>query len=1312
MRQLFGILFVIGVFLAGAFAQTTNATLGGTVSDVSRALIPGVTVTAANTQTGIVTTVVTNETGAYQFASLQTGTYKVTAELPGFQTQTYNAVALGVSQQVRLNFTLQVGAQAQAVEVSVAADTLIATTSSSVGAVLPEYKLRDLPLATRNALDLVATTAGTQGGSFAGTRTVGVNTVRDGVPVSDGRYDVGVSASTYISPDLVDEVRVIVAPADAEMGRGSGQVQMATRSGTNQVHGSLFWVNRNSALSANSWGNNFVGADKDYRNGNQFGGRVGGPIAKNKTFFFFLFDGQRFVTKQQFTGSVLTPLARQGIFRYFPNVQNGNALSNNPVVDRQGNPILNGQPATPSSFSVFDKDPNRLTMDSSGWIKRLLDKMPMPNEYTNCGPSLTSATLAPSCDGLNVAGYRWVRRVQGVDTSVGDGQDTNRNQYNVRIDHNFNSTHKLSFSGTKEHDWSMTTQTGIANWPNGYDGSVVRDPSFYSASLVSTLKPTLLNEFRFGSRRNKHFAWNAIQRPDSIGEAARKELPSKNGELFFPTQILFADNFVQAGQTRGQTSPIYSFTDSVSWTHGKHAFKTGGEIRMTASRGFNFGDDPKLLFATVTVTSPTVAVTGIANNAAIPGLIGSNVTTAQNLLLDLSGSVSGVSRTFYIQKPTDTQFTGTIQTPKDIHQNEWGMFVKDDWKLRSDLTVNLGVRYDFYGVPWEKNGLMAFPVGGNAALFGISGTNLNALYNPYATGGSLTKLAFTGKDSPNSKTQWYNDDWNNFAPAIGLSWSLPWFGKDKTVLRAGYGMSYAGSANFNAGWNYSNPGGQSISQNFTRLGLSAQYFNLSTIPLPVPAPGPDVPPLAIEPLTQRSSALRASDENRVTPYVQNWNLEIQRSLAKNLTLEMRYIGSKGTKLLDGIPLNDVNIFENGILDAFNITRAGGDAKLFDDMLRGLTLTNGTNTSLGQGRIDGITLSGSAALRGYTSTRGFLADGDVGQFANFLNTSANITGSGGGLLRNSKLFPENFIVVNPQFASVRMDSNPSNSTYHALQMQVTKRLSNGFTNQTSYTWSKTLGEASDDGGVSYLNPRNRSLNKTLLDFHRGHSVRSNGTFELPFGPGRRFLKSGPGFLTRLVEQWQLGGIFSWTSGAPLTITASTSSFVAGTGNTPIIVGNFPKDIGKVTKTSSGAYYFAGFKQVDDPFKNSVTTNQNLRTQFSNQAIVDAQGNIVLMNPAPGQLGTLGRTWIQGVSRMGFDVNLVKRVRLTEGKTFELRVDALNVLNTPRWNDPSAASLDINNLNFGKITASDPTGSFQQSDTVTGTRTFTMTGRIYF
>src|SRR5688572_28218521 len=438
------ILLAAAILLAisTATAQTTNATLGGTVTDATKALIPGVTITATNTQTGIVSSGITNESGSYNFPSLQSGTYRVSAALPGFQTQTYTDVVLGVSQQVRLNFSLEVGAQVQTVDVNVSPDTLIATTSSSIGSVLPEYKVRDLPLATRNVLDLVGTTAGTQGSNFAGGRLTQLNTTRDGIPVSDGRYDIGAATTTYVSPDLVDEIRVIVAPADAETGRGSGQIQMSTRSGTNEFRGSLFWSNRNSKLSANSWNNNFQGVDKDYYNGNQYGGRVGGPIIRNKTFFFFLFDGQRYMTKSNFIGTVLTDQARQGIFRYFPGVQNGNILTNTPTVDRNGNPV---RPAAATgdltSFNVFGRDvngvftpwdTNRTGLDTSGWIKTLLSRMPSPNDFT-------------VGDGLNTAGIGWLRRIQGQDTTNGDGNDTDRNQYNARVDHNFNSSHKVFF---------------------------------------------------------------------------------------------------------------------------------------------------------------------------------------------------------------------------------------------------------------------------------------------------------------------------------------------------------------------------------------------------------------------------------------------------------------------------------------------------------------------------------------------------------------------------------------------------------------------------------------------------------------------------------------------------------------------------------------------------------------------------------------------------------------------------------------------------------------------------------------------------
>jgi hypothetical protein len=1324
MKRFATVAFFLLCLCSAVVAQTTNATLGGTVSDATKALIPGVTVTATNTGTGVVSSSVTNEAGSYNFPSLQSGTYKVSAQLPGFQTQTYSDIALGVSQQVRLNFTLQVAGQTQSVEVSVSPDTMIATTSSSIGSVLPEYKIRDLPLATRNVLDLVNTATGTQGSNFAGGRLTQLNTTRDGIPVSDGRYDVGAATATYVSPDLVDEIKVIVAPADAETGRGSGQIAMSTRSGTNQFTGSLFWVNRNSKLAANSWLNNFNGAGKNYYNGNQYGGRIGGPIYRNKTFFFFLFDGQRYVTKSYFTGTVLTDQARQGIFRYFPGVQNGNAISNLPTVDKAGNPV---KPATATadltSFSVFGRtvngnftpwDPNRGAIDTSGWVKNLISRMPSPNDFT-------------VGDGLNTAGIRWLRRVTGEDTTNGDGNNTNRDQYNVRIDHNFNQSHKASFTGSWERDDAQSSQAGLTNWPGGYNGVVSRKPRVLSASLVSMLSSNVLNEARIGSRKNWIYVWASFLRPDSVGDEARAALPKIGNAAFVPQHSLLLNNIITGfggAATRGQSSPLWSYADTVSWTHGKHGFKTGFEARFTSSNGFNGSDRPEFYaLPLVAVGAGGAPVTGISGGATgnQPGLTGTSVTTAQNLLLDLTGSVSNVTLTngFNVTNSQDLTFKAQTRI-KDFHQNEWSAFFKDDWKVRSNLTINAGLRYDFYGVPYESRGLNAVPVGGSAGLFGISGSSVADMWQPGRLAGKPTVLQLAGKNSPNPDTLFYKNDWNNFAPALGFSWTLPWFGKDKTVLRAGYGINYQGAASYNAGLSLltGNNQGLSYTQNLTTLGLGATFLNFASPNLPVPMPAPtSITPLTPEPFDVRTNALAGYDDERVNPYIQNFNVEIQRELARNFTLEARYVGSKGTKLFGGLSINDVNIYENGILDAFNITRAGGDAPLFNQILNGLTLNAGTNAAAGQGVVNGTTLTGSAALRANSTFNTFLANGQVGRFASALNASPIVTGKAGGLLARNG-FPDNFVVANPQYGAVIMTSNPGSSTYHSLTTQVTKRLSHGYTYSFGYTWSRTLGEQAGDGNLTYADPRNRRLNKTLVAFHRTHDLRSNGTVELPFGPNRKFLANAPGFLSRFVERWQLGGIFSWSSGAPTTITASNSELtftqvpvtinISSTPNVPNILGNFPKSSGKLTYTNNGATYFPDLVQTLDPANSNVTTLQNLQSLTQNRVIRDSAGNIILQSPAPGTIGTLGRQWIEAPAHANLDVNLVKRIRLAERKEFEIRIDAVSVLNNPRW---SFVSTDINSSNFGRLSAGDPTGANQADNPIAGRR-FSLTMRLNF
>jgi hypothetical protein len=365
-----------------------------------------------------VTTAASNETGTYTISNLRPGTYKVSSELPGFQTQTYTDVELGNAQQVRLNFKLQVSSVAQAVEVTVAADTLLATTSASVGNVLPENRIRDLPVIGRDALELVNIQAGFRENqdmsqsnmrataTIAGISVLAANTTRDGISVQDNRYNLGVFSATHLSPEMVGEMRVILAPVDAETGRGAGQVQILTRSGTNTYQGSAVLNIQNSALNANTWNNNRTGADKTWFNRPQLTVNYGGPIVKNKTFFFALFDGQRMYSRENVLAPVLTKEARQGLFRYFPGVVNGAADSQiiggatpqAPVVDALGNPI---RPAAATgdlqSIGVFGVDPLRPGLDKTGYVQRVLTGMPLPNDFKDGG------------DGLNSAIFRWVR---------------------------------------------------------------------------------------------------------------------------------------------------------------------------------------------------------------------------------------------------------------------------------------------------------------------------------------------------------------------------------------------------------------------------------------------------------------------------------------------------------------------------------------------------------------------------------------------------------------------------------------------------------------------------------------------------------------------------------------------------------------------------------------------------------------------------------------------------------------------------------------------------------------------------------------
>jgi hypothetical protein len=1274
-----------------ASAQSRNARLGGTVADASGALIPGVEITAANDGTGIKTVVVSNESGNYQFASLEPGIYTVSASLTGFQIQNYKQVELGISQQVRLNFTLQVAGGAQAVEVTVAADTLIATTSASVGAVLPDYKVSDLPIANRNVLDLVGTTPGARGDTFAGLPNTMTMTTRDGIPVNLGRPTPGtnqVATTTFSSPDLVEQVRVIVSPADAEFGRGSGQVQLQTRSGTNEFRGALFWTNRNAVLDAASSTNNFRGVPKNYINRNQFGGRLGGPLVRNKTFFFFLYEGQRRLEKQSVVTTVLTEPAKQGIFRFFSARQNGNftAAAATRSVEVDGSPNASLNPATLRQVNVFSYDPNRSRPDTSGYIARFLAAMPAANDFT-------------TGDGLNTAGHRWLRRnYTGTGTSEGS-----RNGATLKIDHHFNSNHKMSLVASRERAWADANQS---NWPNGFHGIAIGRPSTYTGSFVSTLSPTLLNEFRFGLRRGRLDNLQAYEHPDT-GEEARQwmgfspgpggpESPAGTPFLIDLTLIGKSAIINDTNGSVGNTSPLWTYADNISWSRGAHNFKGGAEFRYGNSDAWNsdeiiprvhLGPDPTRSTALGTYYCPAcgIPVQNI-DTTTIAGLHANDVQRFRNLATDLSGTVANISQAFSL-KPDPKNITwldypNYYKKYRDFHQNEFMTFFKDDWKVTNNLTLNLGVRWEWFGVPYEGHGLMARPKGGN--VFGLSGSSFADWYKP-GVRGTLTEYEFVGKYSPNPDVPLFNNDWNNFAPAVGFSWSLPGL-RRATVLRAGYGVNYQGrlaggdvlGVDINVG---TAPGlNHFASQAITNLA----DLSISSVKLPIQGRHPDGV-LPVVPVTERTQGVVVYDVNQKNSYVQNFNVELQRELARDLTLEVRYVGSKGTKLLGNININTPIVVENGLLEAVRITREGGSAPLFDTMLRGLNFA-------GIGTVGSGGLSGSSALRRFSGTRAFIANGNVTGLAGYLNTNSSFTGQVGGMIRNGG-FPENFIVANPQFSTAQINGAVNNSTYHSMQMGVTKRLSRGFTNQTTYIWSRAIGASGS------IDPRNRQLNKTLMGGHRTHDIRSNGTWQLPFGPNRALLNSAPGWVSRLVEGWQFGGIFNWSSGAPLTISAGDNP-LGGGSQFPDIVANFPKGTGKLTASSvaGNRQYFEGFQLVNDPGAAAVTTADALNTAYARFALADSSGNIVLQPAAFGQIGNMGQNWIEGPGSIGLDMNLLKRIRIDETKLFILRLDAVNVLNHPNWGNPTVS---LNSANFGLVGL--PTG---------GNRQFTFNLRLEF
>ena len=1414
------------LFGASAFAQVSNSNFTGTVTDSSKAVLPGVTVTATNNATGVAVSNVTNDAGAYTILSIIPGTYTVTAELPGFRKEVINNADLVNGVTVRLNFTMQVASQSQSVEVTVAADTLIQQSSQTVGTVLGEKKVSDLPLIGNNILDqlsvlggldnLVQTGAnpssgnafGREGTTLAGISAQDVPVIRDGIMVQDTRWPTGLNTNTVINPDLVGEVKLIVAPVDAELGRGNGAVQISTRSGTNQFRGAAVWNLQNSFLNANTWAQNETHTPLNWLTQNQGTISGGGPIIKNKTFFYALWDMYYNRQRAYTSAPVLTPCAKNGIYRYFDGWNNaganatvvsGGPTPTRPSVDLLGNPVAPGltPSGTPSQLeykSVFGTLPGNLPAanadcsniaalvtpntafdtfrthpDTTGLISRTNALFPTPNDF--------NALNLGTYDGLNLAGYRYLRGFRGLDNlfSVGEAAG-DRKQINFRVDHNFNQRHRAFVNFSYERTNSDDT---LAALPGTWSNNNYHHPLTVAVNFTSTLSASMVNEARFGykfSGTNVLAPWDLPANQAGIN----KYLPTPvNGVRILP-DIVGAIGacspitgarppgnctpFLGAGggnltTTSIDRSPVWTYGDSLSLTKGKHTMKVGAEIRAASSEtqgSTPFGGFFTLYHSDVTVlagsavnaplaTSTASAIASTNPNFATIG--SSDAGRARNILNYLAGSLSSLSNEYFLNKASDTQFCDYRCTPlitDTIAQREFDIFFKDDYKVRKNLTLNLGLRYDWYGVPWSPQGVSAAPtvVGG---AFGIGGTNFSAWMNPNAANGSQTVFQFVGKNSPNSGKLPYQNDWHNFGPAVGFAYQLPFLGEGKTTIRGGYQITYQGGSRFNDMQQPLNgPPGRVYQSQY--VGNSAQpYLDLTSlsaanVPTPLPA---GVAPMTPLPVTDRTQTANFFDPTYTSPYVQNLVLSVQRQIRPNVTASASYIGTLGRKLYTTMNLNLANFLYNGLASDFASIRNGTDnTPTLNKILNGVNLCtaiSGCTATPGvtYGPIGTPGNTAAVQMRASPSFQGNLAAGNWNSVATTLNTldytqfgcpnaggagncglpSINSSTTRGAVLRVNGM-PENFIYTNPQFATATYLANMATSNYHSLQTEVTLRPTHGFSGTINYTFSKNLGLPTQTSG-SYTNPVNRHLDYTIVNNNHTHIIRSNGNIDLPIGPGKLLLGQSHGFLGHAIEGWRAGGIWTLSSGGYVNITGQNNLYGNGTPDiaNAALFKELLGDGGTKWGVSNGSQLEGDFFdrtkwiKVPDPQCANVTPLQNLNgfnpptggagtARCTLQAIarivpqgtagaianIDGKGTTgayVLVNPQPGTQGNLGFNPIRGIAPWRFDGNLAKAFKITESKSLQFRMDVFNVLNSAQVSTPG---LGINGSTtpFGEIT----------------------------
>ncbi|HEV7644069.1 MAG TPA: TonB-dependent receptor [Pyrinomonadaceae bacterium] len=1316
------------VFQLSIQAQTTTGRLSGVVSGPD-GVLPGATVVAADATTAKETTVTTDSEGNFLFPQLEFGNYTVTVTAQGFKKYIAQEVKIDVGRDYKLEPKLEVGDISASVTVTAGADIITATTSQISNTVSPQQIL-SLPLIARNPLDLTRLQAGTQSNQFQGTTINGVRTsftniTRDGINIQDSfiRTNATDFAPGRPSVDDTAEFTVITSNQEADQGYGSAQIRLVTPRGTKDFHGALFAYNRNSEFAANSFFGNRSGTPIAFRNRNQFGGKIGGPLPvpglneggpflyRDKAFFFFSYEKIIDPLSATANRTILTPGARNGAFQYTRATAGPaiNTVVNGATVTCPATVANNSGTCSISNILLYAGGSN-LPNTNPAVINAVtgLPGRPIPNTISPVilsriiGP-MPSASNASGGDGLNTAGYFLNRK-----------SNQERSTYTSRIDLDVNETN--SVNGVYSYNFETNLRPDVDT--NGYTPDPQADQiaknKTLSLSWRRVFSANVVNEVRGGLFFSDVPFRRIVDTPAFM--------------LSVPLITSPETNFTDQGR-----NPRYStFQDNVDWIAGHHNFRFGGQLQFYKINSYNFGNGiptttPGWLVQTNTTSTPNFVA---GNFSAAGGISATQVATANGLLALLAGiTVQGQLR-YNLPDGTATSFeVGPNITP--FKYSNHALYFSDRFQVSNNLTITGGVRWEVFPALKLGNNLSVEPVISDASNIIPDLLNRNGTYDVIGTN--------AGELGTYHKT-----DFDNFAPSVGVAWAPNFdsgIGKflfGNSVIRGGFSRAFGNDQLVTA---LNNATGQNVglaSRTGTPLsptGNNLLNFNIGFDPFPAFATPAFVPP-PFSYIRNQSPGISgvttpffgtvfAVDPKLQTPSVDQYSVGWQREIGGNTALEIRYVGTRSDNFVRGVDLNQIDIFNNGFAADFN--RAIANATISNGnpfcgftptvgsatpgcvplsiirpsgaytFANTSTLTNQTVTYSATAPGPGILVVGTGGLPGATFNSPFISGQPAELAFSFISNGFN----NHPVLASPNAVPFVNFVPNPGTGAVDVMLNDAGFRYHSVQLEVRRRFSKGLYFQANYTFSKNLTNAvgslnSPNSGQSlfepYLDNNHKEFDYTRADFDQTHVFNFNGVYQLPFGKGKAFLNYG-GFANMILGGWELSGLVQWASGGPITFTDARGTLNrAGraTRQTPnsslsyqdirALMGIFEAN-GNIYWINPSVINAANGAAAPGYIHSGVNTN----TAFSGQVFFAAE---------PGQTGNIGRFLVNGPKNFNINSAVLKNIafRSESPMRLQLRVEAFNLLNNTNFN-ANAQLTGIQSTTFGRITSAGASRTIQ-------------------